>query len=85
MELRYYFGGFSILVVLIHRGDPGDGDGYWYFGSGHITPLMLDLLGIPYTIVRESNRIVAELVPAQRTTQAFGKPAAVLLSGEEIL
>ncbi len=74
-----------MLVVLIHRGDFGNGDGYWYFGGGHITLPMLDLLGISYTIVRESNRIVAELVHGQRTTQAFGKPAAVLLSGEEIL
>ena len=73
-----------MLLVLDHRGDFGDGDGYWYFGGGRITPPMLDLLSIPYTIVRESNRIVAELVRGQRTTQAFGKPAAVLLSGEEI-
>lgn len=84
MGLGYYFGGFPMLLVLDHRGDFGDGDGYWFFGSGHLTPPILDSLGIPYTIVRESNKIIAELVRGQKTTEAYGKPVAVLLSGEGI-
>ena len=84
MGLAYYFGGIPMLLVLDHRGDFGDGDGYWYFGSGRITTPILDSLGIPYTIVREANKIIAELVRGQKTTVAYGKPVAILLSGEDV-
>ena len=84
MDTIYFFGGFPMLLVLDHRGDFGDGAGYWYFGNAAMTPRILENLGIPYRIVSESHRFAAELLRAQQTTRALGKPAAVLFSGEEV-
>lgn len=84
MGLAYGFQGFPMLLILDHRGDFGDGIAYFYFGGGRVTPPVLEALGIPYSIVRESNKLKAEIVRGQKTTEAYGKPVAVLLSGEEI-
>ena len=84
MNVIYRFGGFPLMLVLDHRGVFGDGVAEWYFAAGTIVPSMLKSFQIPYTIVRESNQIKASLVRAQRTTEAYGKPVAVLLSVEEM-
>ena len=76
-------GGIPILLVLAHRGDFGDTH-FYTFGYGIQTPQILESFQIPYTIVHESNKLTIELVRGQKTAEAYGKPAAILLSGEEI-
>jgi sulfopyruvate decarboxylase subunit alpha len=80
----HVFGGFPMLLVVDHRGDFGEGVGYFYYGAGIQLPRILDLLQIPYTIVRESNKLIAEVVRGGATAEVYGKPAAILLSGEEM-
>lgn len=77
------FGGFPLLIVVDHRGDFGD-TYPWYFASGIQLPRILESFQLPYTIVRESSKLIAEIVRGQQTTEAYGKPAAILLSGEEM-
>ena len=84
MGTKYYLGGFPMLLVLDHKGDFGEYEGYWYFGGGHMTPPILNALEIPYVIVRESNKFKAEIIRGQKTAEASGQPAAVLLSGEDV-
>lgn len=78
------YGGFPMLLVVDHRGSFGDGTGYFYFGGGNMAPVILDALKIPYIIVRESDKLEAEIVRGQKTAVAYGKPVAILLSGEEV-
>jgi sulfopyruvate decarboxylase subunit alpha len=78
------YGGFPMLMIVDHRGSFGDGTAYFYFGGGQMAPLVLDGLRIPYTIVRECDKLTAEIVRGQKTAEAYGKPVAVLLSGEEV-
>ena len=75
-------GGFPTLLVIDHRGDMGDKQGHWFFDFGRATPQILEVLEVPYRIV--GGNFIAEIVRAQQTTEACGKPVAVLLSGEEI-
>ena len=75
-------GGFPTLLVIDQRGDIGDRKGHWLFGWGRTTPQILDMLDTPYSIVRDN--FTAEIVRCQQTTEAYGKPVAILLSGEEI-
>ena len=78
------YGGFPMLMIVDHRGSYGDGSGYFYFGGGNMAPIVLDALKIPYIIVRESANLAAEIVRGHKTAVAYGKPVAVLLSGEEV-
>lgn len=82
--LDYMYGGFPMLLIVDHRGSFGDGTAYFFFGGGLVAPTILDTLKIPYTIVRESDKLAAEIVRGQRTAEAYGKPVAILLSGEEV-
>ena len=84
MCLEYYFGGFPMLLILDHRGDFGDGDGYWYFAGSHMTLAIIDSLKMPYSIVRDSKNFSAEIIRGQKTTEAYGKPVVILLSGDEV-
>ena len=74
------YGGMPMLLLVDHRGSFGDGGGYWYFGGGHMAPIILDGLKIPHVTVREPDRVETEIVRGQQTAEAFGKPVAVLLS-----
>ena len=78
------YGGIPMLLVVDHRGSFGDGAAYFYFGGGQMAPVILDALKIPYIIVRESNRLAGEIVRGQKTAEAYGKPVAILVSGEEV-
>jgi sulfopyruvate decarboxylase subunit alpha len=78
------YGGFPMLMVVDHRGSFGDSTAYFYSGGGHMAPIILDGLKIPYIIVRESDKLVDAIVDGQKTAEANGKPVAVLLSGEEV-
>ncbi len=78
------YGGFPMLMIVDHRGSFGDGTAYFYFGGGQMAPVVLDGLKIPYIIVRECDRLVPEIVRGQKTAEAYGKPVAILLSGEEV-
>jgi sulfopyruvate decarboxylase subunit alpha len=84
MGTAAYLGSFPMLLVLDHKGDFGEYEGYWYFGGGRTAPPVMDALQIPYTIVRESKNFKAEIIRGQKTTVAYGKPVAVLLSGEDV-
>ncbi len=77
-------GGIPMLLVLDHRGDFGEQDGHFYYGSGIQLPRILESFQIHYTIVRESDRLIAEVASAVTTAEVYRKPAAILLSGEEM-
>jgi len=82
-NIIYKSGGFPMLLVAAHRGDFGDGFAHYHFGNGMETIHILESLRIPYTIVRESQKLKAELVNGARTAEGYGRPAAVLLNLEE--
>ena len=84
LDSIYFYGGFPILLVVEHKGDFYDNSGYWFYGYGTQLPKILENFQIPYTIVREKSKLKAELVYGARTAVAFGRPAAVLFSGEEV-
>jgi len=77
------FGGFPLLLVVDHRGEFGDRYP-WYFACGTHLPRILDSFQIPYTMVSEKEKIITEIVRGQNTAQANGKPAAILLCGEDM-
>lgn len=74
-----YFGGIPMLLVLDHRGDFGEGDGYWYFPTGKVVTPTLDTLGIPYAIVRDAADVRQAIVDGSKTVEASRRPAVVLL------
>ncbi len=78
------YGGFPMLILVDHRGSFGDGAAFFYFGGGQMAPVILDALKIPYIIVRGRDQLKSEIVAGQKTTVAYGKPVAVLISGEEV-
>lgn len=84
MDSIHFFGGFPMLLLVDHRGDFGDPGGYWFYGYGLLLPKFLEVMQIPYTIVREPDKITTELIRGGKTAEAYGKPVAILLSGEEI-
>jgi sulfopyruvate decarboxylase subunit alpha len=73
------FGGIPFLLVLDHRGDFGEGDGYWYFPTGRLAVPTLEMLGIPYTVVHSADEVRQAIVDGSRTVEASRRPAAVLL------
>jgi sulfopyruvate decarboxylase subunit alpha len=73
------FGGIPFLLILDHRGDFGEGDGYWYFPTGKIVVPTLEMLSIPYTVVRSADDVRQAIVDGSRTVEASRRPAAVLL------
>ena len=83
MGIEYYLAGTPLLMVLDHRGDFGDGGGYFYYGGRLVEPL-LDVFRIPYNIVRDYRKFKSAIIQGQKTTEAYGKPAAVLVSGEDV-
>lgn len=82
-NIIYKSGGFPMLLVVAHRGDYGDGFAHYHFGNGMETIQILESLRIPYTIVRQSQKLKAELINGARTAEGYGRPAAVLLNLEE--
>lgn len=82
--INYMYGGVPMLLIVDHKGSFGDGAAYFFFGGGLMAPAILDALKIPYIIVRESNKLTAEIVDGQKTAEAYGKPVAILLSGKEV-
>ena len=84
LAMMYRFGDCPLLLLLDHRGDFGEGDGYFYFGAGRVTVPVLAAFQIPFTIVRQIEMFKAELLRGQKTSEASAKPVAVLFSGEEV-
>lgn len=84
LDAIYFFQGFPMLLVADHRGDFGDAGGYWFYGYGMVMTKFFEAMGIPYTIVRERSKLANELRRGEITAETYGKPVAVLLSGEEI-
>ena len=79
--IRY---GGPMLLVGDHRGSFGDGAADFYYGAATPVLRLLDSLDIPYSIVRESDKLKAEIINAQRTIDGFSRPAAILLGMEEL-
>ena len=75
-------GGFPTLFIVDHRGGIGDKAGRWLSEWGRTTPLMLDMLQIPYSLVTRD--FEKEIVHCQWSSQATGKPVVALLTGEEV-
>lgn len=73
------FGGIPMLLLLDHRGDFGEGDGYWYFPTGATIVPTLQTLRIPYTIVDSTSEVREAIVRASRSVEASRRPVAVLL------
>lgn len=84
LNIVYRFGGFPLLLVIDHRGAFGDGVAEWWFGAATQLPRILESFQVPYTIVRESEKVSAEIVRGQKTAEACGRPAAVLLCLEKL-
>lgn len=84
LSMTSTFGGFPLVMLLDYRGDFGDGLHAGYFSYGVQAPKILESFQLYYRIVQESNKLVAEIVRADRTAEAYGKPVAILLSGEEM-
>ena len=82
-KVTRYWGG-AMLLVIDNRGDFGDGAGNWYAESAAEAERILESFKIPYTKVWERDKLIPELVRGQRTAEGFGRPAAVLLSMEEL-
>lgn len=80
----YNFGGFPMLLVADHGGDFGDDGGAFYYACGIHFPRILEQFQIHYTIVRESSKLTAEVMRGVKTALTDLKPAAILLSGEEM-
>ncbi len=85
LDSIYFYGGFPILLVVEHKGDFYDNTGYWFYGYGLQLPKILENFQVPYTIVRDKTKLKAEIGYGKKTAVTFGKPAAILLSGEEVL
>ena len=84
LDCLYWFGGFPILMIVDHRGVFGDGGGSIFTGYAVQVPRLLESFEIPYTLVKEEEGIVNEILKGAKTVEASGKPAAILLSGEAL-
>ncbi len=77
--LEGMYGGFPTLMLVDHRGSYGDGGGYWYFGGGQMAPVVLDGLKIPWATIADPAELEEAIVRGQRTVEASGRPAALLM------
>ena len=84
MDSIYWFGNFPLLMVIDHRGDFGDPSGWNFVGYGLQIPKILESFQVPYMIVREPEKLKAEVVNGGLTATACRRPACILISGEEI-
>ena len=86
LDVLYFFGGFPMLLLLDHHGGFGDEAGYMFLGYGVQQTPMLEKFQILYNTISlaDFNNIPTQIVLAQRTVESYGRPAALLLSREEI-
>lgn len=86
LNALYFFGGFPILLLLDHHGGFGDDAGYNFLGYGVQQEPILERFQILYNTISlaDINNIPTQVVLAQKTTETYGRPAALLLSREEI-
>jgi sulfopyruvate decarboxylase subunit alpha len=72
-----------ILLVIPYRGDIGDA--FWYMGPyRYTTEPLLNMLHIPYRIVRKVEEVSSTIVDSYLSALAWLRPVAVLLTGETI-
>ena len=72
---------YSVPMVLLigWRGDPSAKDHEQHKTQGEITTKLLDLLGIPYVVVKDDDECIEETVSwALQTTKDTGVPAAMI-------
>lgn len=86
LDSIHWFGGFPMLMVIDHRGTFGDSAGYIYTGYAIQQNQILDNLHILYHTISlaDIDQIPTQIVRAQKTAEANGGPAALLLSREVI-
>lgn len=80
------FGGFPMLLFVDHRGSFGDELPKIFFGYGLQLPRILENFLIPYTVVSKSeiNKLTIEIRRGMKTAESYGKPAAILVTGEVV-
>lgn len=75
--------GLPLLLLIPYRGDIGDA--FWLMGPyKDTTEPLLDVLHIPYVVVRKTEEVAKAIVDAQGSTISWQRPVAVLLTGETI-
>ena len=84
MDSIYWFGNFPMLMVIDHRGDYGDPSGWNFVGYGLQIPKILESFQVPYMIVREPNKLKAEVINGALMAAACRRITCILISGEEI-
>lgn len=80
----YLLGGVPILIIADHQGDYGGPGSHRAFGCGTQLPRMLDSFQIYHRTVYKIDTITEEVTRAAKTAQALRRPAAILISGEEV-
>src|SRR5258705_9066135 len=72
-----------LLLLIPYRGDIGDA--FWLMGPyKNTTEPLLDVLHIPYVVVRKTEEAAKAIVDAEGSTISWQRPVAVLLTGETI-
>ena len=86
LDSIYFFGGFPMLLLIDHHGSFGDGAGYWFLGYGVQQTPILENFQILYNAISlaDIDNIPNQIVLTQKTVEAYGRPAALLLTREEI-
>ncbi len=75
--------GLPLLLLIPYRGDIGDA--FWLMGPyKDTTEPLLDVLHIPYVVVRKTEEAAKAIVDAEGSTISWQRPVAVLLTGETI-
>ena len=72
--------GVPVVLLLSYRGDVGETE-HWGIPHGIVAEPLLDVLRIPYQIVRDKDDLRVAIKRAFRISEAQLHPAAVLVSG----
>ena len=72
--------GVPVVLLMSYRGDLGETE-HWGIPHGIVAEPLLDVLRIPYLVVRDKDDLRAAIKRAFRISEAQLHPAAVLISG----
>ena len=68
-----------VLMIVSWRGEPGKKDAVHHYPMGEATPGLLELLGVPTTIIREDTDLEAVVREAVEFMKKERKPAALIV------
>jgi len=68
-----------VLMIVSWRGEPGKKDAVHHYPMGEATPGLLELLGIPVTVLREDSDLGKVVADAVAYMQKERKPAALIV------